>query len=59
MNTTKTATKNVGINEMDSDYASPKDKKPQGNKFGHVWLYSKILNGRGKTLDDKQNSVAF
>lgn len=38
MNTTKTATKNVGINEKDTDGASPKDKKPQGNKLGHVCL---------------------
>lgn len=50
MNTTKTATKNVGINEMDRDYASPKDKKTQGNKLGHVWLYSQDLKWKGKDI---------
>lgn len=49
MNTTKTATKNVGINEMDGDYTSPKDK-PQGNRLGHVQLYIQDLEWKGKDI---------
>lgn len=50
MNTTKTATKNLGINEMDGDYTSPKDKKPQGNRLGHVQLYIQDLEWKGKDI---------
>lgn len=59
MNTTKTATKNVGISEKDTDGANLKDKKIQGNKLGHLCLYIQDLRWWGKTLYDKQNFVAF
>lgn len=50
MKTTETATKNVRINEKDTNIASPKDKKPQGNKLDHVCLYIQDLKWNGKDI---------
>lgn len=59
MDTIKTATKNVEINEKDTDGASSKDKKQQGNKLGHVWLYIQDLKWKGKNIRCKTKFRSF